>query len=93
MSAPFATSLKMAEAAIAPDVCRHRLADHSAAGTAFPSRSGAGVRCEATRDEVCLTRGSTACRARRAVRRTSQDAYRRDPGLRSPAHSEDDGSN
>jgi hypothetical protein len=41
-------------------VCGHPLADRPAAGTAFPGRSGAGVRCEATREEVCLDGGSTA---------------------------------
>jgi hypothetical protein len=30
-------------------------------------KSGAGVICEATREEMCLAGGSTACRARRAV--------------------------
>jgi hypothetical protein len=51
-----------------------------AAGTGFPGRSGAGVRCEATRKEV-FDGGSTARRARRAVSRLAQDTYRRDPGL------------
>jgi hypothetical protein len=44
------------------------------------AESGAGVRCEATREEVFLDGGSTACRARRAVSRLAQDTYRRDPG-------------
>jgi len=73
--------LQMAKVSMARQMfADHPLADRPAAGTGFPGRSGAGVRCEATREEVFLDGGSTACRARRAVPRLAHDTYRRDPG-------------
>jgi len=79
----------------AADVCRHPLADRRLRAPPSPAGAALGVRCEATREEVCLygakaarsvpercqVGGSTACPARRALSRLAEDAYRRDPGL------------